>query len=121
MDVEHQTPVYRVVANGTHVQPLAHVRSTGNGWHRFRVLQPDPMAGTEFTTRSWYPHTTPMSAVLAEMEYSFLRMRTLAACFAYTKKRSPRWHDLYAEMDVERKHFAALRMQAEMTRKEAHR
>lgn len=121
MDVKCQTTVYRVVANGTHVQPLVHIRSTGNGWHRFRVLKPDPMAGEEFTTRSWYANTTPISAVLTEMEYSFLRMRTLACFFAYSTKRCQRWHELYAEMDTERKHFSALRMQAEMMRMEAHR
>ena len=72
--------VYRVIAGGTHIQALRHVRSTANGWHRYRIEAPDPMAGHEFSTREWFHSATPIAAVMQEMVMLAARMGLLARC-----------------------------------------
>lgn len=100
--------VYRVIAGGTHIQALRHVRSTGNGWHRYRIEGMDPMAGHEFNTRTWYSCPTPMSAVLSEMGTLAARMG-LAARIARKRgadsELAARW--LAQAEEAGKEHYAA--------------
>lgn len=112
------TTLYRVIAGGTHIQPLEHVRSTRNGWHTYRVLEPDPMAGEEVTGRAWYPDPTPMGAVLRELSLVASRMRIVVMCLAsgshWTVSKEHR-----AEMDQHLKEHTALLLLAQSLAAEA--
>lgn len=54
-----KTFVYKVVADGSAVVRLRHVRSTGNGWHTYAM---DDLF--EFKSRQWHAHTDDLDAVL---------------------------------------------------------
>lgn len=71
--------VYRVIANGLHVQALRHIRSSSNGWHRYcSVYESDGSDGYEFATRVWYASRSPMSAVLEHISMLSAKMALLA-------------------------------------------
>lgn len=118
---------YRVIDKGTHIQPLEHVRSARNGWHTYRVLQPDQMAGIEVTGRTWYPDTTPMGAVIRELSLVASRMRIAAICLASPGTHWTNAKELRAEVDEHLKEHTALLLLAQtlaakaglMTSKEA--
>jgi hypothetical protein len=106
--------LYRVIGKGTHIQPLEHVRSARNGWHTYRVLQPDPMAGEEVAGRTWYPDCTPMGAVIRELSLVASRMRIAAICLASPGTHWTNAKELRAEVEEHLKEHTALLMQVQM-------
>ena len=110
---------YRVIAGGTHIQPLEHVRSTRNGWHTYRVLPPDQMAGEEVTGRTWYPNPTPMGAVIRELSLVASRMRVAAVCLASPGTHWTNAKELRAEVDEHLKEHTALLLLAQTLAAEA--
>ena len=113
------TVLYRVIAGGTHIQPLEHVRSTRNGWHTYRVLPPDPMAGEEINGRTWYPDPTPMGAVIRELSLVASRMRVVAICLASPGTHWTNAKELRAEVDEHLKEHTALLLLAQTMASEA--
>jgi len=108
---ENPVIVYRVIANGTHIQPLEHIESKRGGWHTYKILQPDPTAGETFKTQTWYAAMSPMGAVLHALGLSASRLRVLTMCLAVPDDNTRRWRD---EADEELKTHTALLTQAHM-------
>lgn len=52
--------VYRVAYEGRGTERLEHVRSRAGGWNEYRKMSD----GIVFKTRSWFPYTTPIDALL---------------------------------------------------------
>lgn len=116
MSNENPIIVYRVIGNGTHIQPLEHIESKRGGWHTYKILQPDPMAGETFKTQAWYAAMSPMAAVLLELGNSASRLRVLTMCLAVRDENARRWRD---EADEELKTHTALLLQAQMLASQA--
>ena len=107
--------VYRVIAGGTHIQRLEHVESKGNGWHRYRVLEPDPMAGHEFSTRRRNAHCTPLGAVLHEIGVCASRLQVAAMCLSEWPKHAVQHRKAVRDgVDSDVATVRALLLQAEM-------
>lgn len=111
MSNENPVIVYRVIADGTHIQPLEHIESRRGGWHTFKIRQPDPMAGVTFNTRTWYAAMSPMGAVLHALGLSASRLRVLTMRLAVPDENTRRLRD---EADKELETHTALLMQAQM-------
>ena len=52
--------VFRVAKEGRGTERLEHRRSKAGGWNEYREMT----TGCVFKTRAWYPHTTPIDALL---------------------------------------------------------
>lgn len=52
--------VYRVTKEGRGAERLEHVRSKAGGWNHYRTMSDS----IPFKTRQWFPHTTPIDALL---------------------------------------------------------
>jgi hypothetical protein len=112
------TTVYRVSADGTRTQPLELVRSAGNGWHRYRILPPDPLAGAEFNTRDWYEWTTPLGACLEALAFSASRMRTVLECMdgpysPFHNGDCRRYREILADVKAETRFHSAVLAQVQ--------
>ncbi len=109
-----QMTVYRVIANGQHVQALRHIRSSKNGWHRYcSVYESDGGPGLEFSSRRWYPCPTPMSAVLYEISMLSARMALLARLMR--GKHADTWRSEIKSLDdrLQNALFLAMKISAE--------
>jgi len=110
--VSERMTVYRVIANGQHVQALRHIRSSKNGWHRYcSIYESDGGPGLEFSSRRWYPCPTPMSAVLYEISMLSARM----ALFARLSKQHDTFRSEIKSMDdrLQNALFLAMKISAE--------
>lgn len=106
--------VYRVIANGQHVQALRHIRSSKNGWRRYcSIYESDGGPGLEFSSRRWYPCPTPMSAVLYEISMLSARMALLARLMR--GKHADTWRSEIKSLDdrLQNALFLAMKISAE--------
>jgi hypothetical protein len=106
--------VYRVIANGQHVQALRHIRSSKNGWHRYcSIYESDGGPGLEFSSRRGYPCPTPMSAVLYEISMLSARMALLARLMR--GKHADTWRSEIKSLDdrLQNALFLAMKISAE--------
>lgn len=107
--------VYRVVDGGTRIQALRHVRSTANGWHRYRIEAPDPIAGNEFNTHTRYGCPTPMSAVLEQMQLAaaWMEMAIWSTSFI-VPRQDPVSNDIAHATEAAKQHKALCRLAKKM-------
>jgi hypothetical protein len=113
------TTFYRVINNGLHIQTVEHVKSAKNGWHTYRVVGSDPMAGLEFKTREWYPNPTPLGAILDKIATVSNRMMWACRTTAGPVCDLPARERIVAENDEDAKAIRAMLIQAQMLCAEA--
>lgn len=106
--------VYRTIAQGTTIQALEHIKSTGNGWHHYRVADDGPAAGELVVTRQWYAHPNPMGAILSELGYCASRLRIAAICLADPSIHPTRAREIKEDVKAETRLHCALLAQAQM-------
>jgi len=109
--------VYRVIGKGTCIQAVRLVKSCGNGWHRYVVVDSGPMRGNEFNTREWYANCDPINACLARIALVSNRAKVTARCMAQPGSQAMLryWADEIEEHGAEIK---AILLQLEMLTRE---
>jgi len=92
--------VYRVIADGAHVERLRLISVKAGGWKEF-----ESESLRRFKTRAWYPHTTAEDALLW---YIGEQARLMSGCVLETRR-------VHLRMNIER---AINTLQGVLTRKD---
>lgn len=92
-----QVEVYRVLACRS-VCKLALLECKRGGWRKYRVID-GPLAGIVYNTQDWFPHTTPIGAVLGEIRERARRMLVWSECGTSVIARQ-RIHEARSDLDT---------------------